>query len=199
MYRIPVWAPCVYYSCLCTVCVLFLYVHCVCCYTFTDERKRGGNCELPSTKDSSWVPPTDEDWDEEVKSEGTPVAEFQFSGTTSSTMSLKDTTSSRDYRPQQTRPHSNQPQKKVHFSEQQTKAQSIPQHERQNKGGLSKQYTQHKWSEPLRPPHGVKRCVRVPSHVEIVACMYVCTVEPLLKDSLNKIHHKNYLPTKDAF
>ena len=29
-------------------------------------------------------------------------------------------------------------------------------------------------------------------------CTYICTVEPLLKDSPNKGHHRNYLPTKDT-
>ena len=141
------------------MCVLFLRVHHACSYTFTDKRKVGGNCQLPSTKDSSWTPPTDEDWDEEVQSEGGPVPEFQFSGFTSSTTSLKDTTSSRDYCPQQTRTHSTQPQKKVHFSGQQTKTYPIAQQETQPKSGSSLQYPQHQRVEPLRQPHGVTRCV----------------------------------------
>ena len=32
----------------------------------------------------------------------------------------------------------------------------------------------------------------------VLACTYVYTVEPLLKDTLNKGHHRNYLSTKDT-
>jgi hypothetical protein len=65
----------------------------------------GGNCELPVTNEARWTPQTDEDWDDESHSEGTSAPVFRFGGTTTITTSLKNTTSSEDYPPQQTRVH----------------------------------------------------------------------------------------------
>ena len=42
-----------------------------------------------------------------------------------------------------------------------------------------------------------KVCHHTPTY-QCESLVFVCTMEPLLKDSPNKGHHRNYLPTKDT-
>ena len=64
----------------------------------------------------------------------------------------------------------------------------------------------HHATKGTRTPYGpMQHCIHTHyktkdyiTKMEVVRVMFA-TVEPLLKDSLNKGHHINYLPTKDTF